>query len=99
MNQIVCTYKLLEEGKAIQCLWCGLVSHIPSDVAEHYCGACHRFHDLVIAKAVRLLNQAAAELLHWRTSEEQNRLVSMWLAAAEYRLTLPSEAKPKWSKP
>ena len=32
-------------GAAITCVTCGLTSHNPHDVAEHYCGACHRFHD------------------------------------------------------
>jgi hypothetical protein len=38
------TFKLLDDGRAIQCLRCGLTSHNPNDVRELYCGACHAFH-------------------------------------------------------
>ncbi len=39
------TYRIVENGTAIQCLICGLTSHNPNDVREHYCGNCHIFHD------------------------------------------------------
>jgi hypothetical protein len=29
----------------IRCLVCGFTSWNPTDVAEKYCGSCHRFHD------------------------------------------------------
>ena len=29
----------------IRCLACGAVSWHPRDVAERYCGRCHRFHE------------------------------------------------------
>ena len=38
-------YELLDEGRAIKCLSCGLISHNPNDVANLYCGKCHRFHE------------------------------------------------------
>ena len=38
-------YLLLEEGKAIQCLTCHMVSHNPNDVEQRYCGKCHKFHE------------------------------------------------------
>jgi hypothetical protein len=38
------TYAILEAGHAIQCLLCNSISHHPADVAERYCGNCHRFH-------------------------------------------------------
>lgn len=34
------------DGKrAITCLACGLTSHNTNDVAQKYCGHCHRFHE------------------------------------------------------
>lgn len=41
------TYQLLQTaaGLAIRCLLCGRVSYNRYDIAERYCGACHRFHD------------------------------------------------------
>lgn len=30
---------------SIVCLRCGSQSFNPNDVAQHYCGHCHRFHD------------------------------------------------------
>lgn len=38
-------YELLDDGRAIKCLICGKVSHNPNDVAQLYCGNCHRFHE------------------------------------------------------
>jgi hypothetical protein len=38
-------YELLDEGRAIKCLACGMVSHNLNDVAQLYCGNCHRFHE------------------------------------------------------
>lgn len=38
-------YELLDEGRAIKCYVCGMVSHNPNDVAQRYCGNCHRFHE------------------------------------------------------
>lgn len=32
-------------GEWIRCIPCNRISYHPQDVAEHYCGACHRFHD------------------------------------------------------
>jgi hypothetical protein len=31
-------------GMAIECNRCGRFSHHPEDVAQGYCGYCHRFH-------------------------------------------------------
>lgn len=39
------TFKLVDGGRAIQCLNCGTTSHNPTDVVQRYCGFCHRFHD------------------------------------------------------
>jgi hypothetical protein len=38
------TYLLVEDGAAIRCLRCGLVSHNATDVARRYCGGCHLYH-------------------------------------------------------
>jgi len=39
-------YRLLASGplSGIQCLTCGKTSWNPNDVANKYCGKCHRFH-------------------------------------------------------
>lgn len=39
------SYELLDKGTAFKCRRCGLISHHPEDVANHYCGQCHAFHD------------------------------------------------------
>ena len=44
LASITPAYRLLEDGEAIQCLACGLVSHNPNDVVQRYCGRCHKFH-------------------------------------------------------
>jgi len=40
------TYEILNEGRSIMCLRCGLVSYHPKDVEEKYCGNCHIFHQI-----------------------------------------------------
>lgn len=39
------TYIILDNGKAIKCLECDKVSYHPDDVANLYCGFCHKFHE------------------------------------------------------
>jgi hypothetical protein len=39
------SYRLLDEGRAIECLCCGMISSHPEDVCQRYCRHCHRFHD------------------------------------------------------
>ncbi len=39
------TYEILEEGRAIKCLVCGLTSWHPKDIAHRYCDNCSQFHD------------------------------------------------------
>jgi ribosomal protein S27AE len=39
------TYRIGEGGKSITCLRCGMTSHNANDIAQLYCGRCHRFHD------------------------------------------------------
>lgn len=39
------TYKLIEDGKAIECLECGKVSWSAGDIRERYCGFCSRYHE------------------------------------------------------
>lgn len=39
------SYTLLDGGKAIRCDRCNKVSHNANDVAERYCGYCHKWHD------------------------------------------------------
>jgi len=38
-------YVILAGGEAITCLECGRTSYNLNDVAERYCGHCHKFHD------------------------------------------------------
>lgn len=38
------TYEIVERGRAIKCLVCGMTSWHPQDVTRRYCGECHRFH-------------------------------------------------------
>ena len=38
------SYEILEDGKAIKCYRCGMVSHNINDVEQLYCGHCHQFH-------------------------------------------------------
>jgi hypothetical protein len=33
------------DGSMITCHICGMTSHNPNDVENHYCGNCHIFHD------------------------------------------------------
>lgn len=42
---MIATYRLGDDGRSITCLICGSVSHSPGDVKNHYCVACHVFHD------------------------------------------------------
>jgi hypothetical protein len=49
------TYRLAPDGQSITCLVCGRTSHHPRDVAERYCGHCHRFHDDHGFLAIRVL--------------------------------------------
>jgi hypothetical protein len=48
-GQQASTYRLIRVealGRmAILCLVCMRLSHNPNDVANRYCGKCHRFHD------------------------------------------------------
>lgn len=39
------TYEISADRRSIRCLVCGLASHNPNDVANLYCGNCHKFHD------------------------------------------------------
>jgi len=38
------TYRLLDDGRAIECRRCGLTSHNLNDVRELFCGNCRLFH-------------------------------------------------------
>lgn len=38
------TYKILDEGNAIECLKCGKISHNSNDVTNLWCGHCKRYH-------------------------------------------------------
>jgi hypothetical protein len=39
------SYMIVEGGRAIYCLTCGMTSHNPHDVENRYCGNCHKFHE------------------------------------------------------
>ena len=38
------TCVIMNGGKSITCLDCGLTSWNPYDVIRRYCGVCHKFH-------------------------------------------------------
>jgi hypothetical protein len=38
------SYLLIHGDAAIMCFTCGRVSYHPQDVANRYCGCCHKFH-------------------------------------------------------
>jgi hypothetical protein len=37
-------FVILDGGKAIKCMACGMTSHHPRDVEQRYCGNCKKFH-------------------------------------------------------
>jgi|ERR1044071_5353021 hypothetical protein len=39
------TYEISPDTKSIICLRCKRASSNPNDIAHHYCGYCHVFHD------------------------------------------------------
>ncbi|MGF6641803.1 ribosomal protein L37E [Paraburkholderia sp. MM6662-R1] len=39
------SYQILEAGRAIRCLRCGMTSWNLNDVKYRYCGKCKVFHD------------------------------------------------------
>lgn len=39
------TYEIVEGGRAIKCLLCGLTSYHPKDVEHRFCGKCDLFHE------------------------------------------------------
>jgi ribosomal protein L37E len=39
------TFQILEEGKAIKCCRCGMISHNQKDIEHHWCGNCKMSHD------------------------------------------------------
>jgi ribosomal protein L37E len=39
-------YDLIQNGTAIRCLECGIISYHQEDIAKHYCGRCNIFHDV-----------------------------------------------------
>jgi hypothetical protein len=43
-NFIPRTYIVAEDGGSITCTRCGRTSYSPNDVAQKYCGCCHKFH-------------------------------------------------------
>lgn len=44
-KEVINTYTIDAEGKSITCLGCERRSWHTDDVANHYCGFCHVFHD------------------------------------------------------
>ena len=39
------TYGIGLDGDWIECFRCGMVGYNPHDIAQRYCGKCHRFHE------------------------------------------------------
>ncbi len=44
-KDLVITFRISDNGKAITCLRCKMTSHHPKDVEHHYCSNCKAFHD------------------------------------------------------
>lgn len=44
------TYDILDNGKAIICLFCGITSFNLNDVYNKYCQNCHIFHEVIYDK-------------------------------------------------
>ena len=38
-------FVILDGGKAIKCMTCGMTSYHPKDVEHRYCGNCNKFHE------------------------------------------------------
>ena len=43
--QIMKTVEVEGVTTFLVCLWCGFARANPTDIAEKYCGQCHRFHE------------------------------------------------------
>lgn len=39
------TYEVIDQGTAIRCLRCGMVSRHPEDIDNLWCGYCKQFHE------------------------------------------------------
>jgi hypothetical protein len=57
----------LDDEDGIRCLYCGLISYNPNDIAHHYCGNCHVWHD-----DPDEVKQAARTQAHGETFTEPN---------------------------
>lgn len=54
------TFAILEDGKAIKCRRCGMVSRNPKDVEQHFCSRCGVIHDDIWPPARRSWVQSYA---------------------------------------
>jgi ribosomal protein L37E len=54
---IIPSFKMLENGKAILCKMCGMVSRNANDVKERYCGHCHIDHSMAARLAIAKLEK------------------------------------------
>lgn len=54
------TFEILPtaQGYSIKCLLCQRISSNPNDVENHYCGACHIFHDEYALKVAMVRSEA-----------------------------------------
>lgn len=63
-------FRIVENGRAILCLECDVLSFNASDVRLHYCTRCHIFHDLFDAvNSTRETPFKVGERIIWRDKE------------------------------
>ena len=84
-------YEILEDGKAIKCLECGLTSWHPEDVRHRYCGFCSVFHETPEHKRV-----APPSFGRVLISEERSRVLPLTkIEENEGRLWLREKTKER----
>jgi hypothetical protein len=90
----------VEDGKAIHCMVCGMVSWHPEDVRHLYCGWCHVFHEQLIVLSyehfARLLGTVQAA---YKTGRGDAQIPAASLAAlceGTLRAVMGDDAFARW---
>ena len=74
------TYEIVENGQAIKCLVCTMVSWSPGDIEHLYCGNCHQYHaDLARQKDEPKLRPSAG--LRRQIAENPTPLRNRWITS------------------
>lgn len=88
------TYEIVESGDqtGIKCLVCGMTSYNPNDVANKYCGHCHRFHEEMQAssKPYRKMTYIITVVVEYKDDDPSNDLEAAEKAAIKFASN-PSE--------